>query len=747
MISCLRKNDLKVEISYNRLLCLLGIGLLSLLLYIVYLINPYVLERIFSSSKALFISIIYTFCILFGIDVDIKPEIIEYPISKDNIFNPPIEIIPPLPSLPNNIDIFNIRMNLYNKSLLNSFTYEYYYMMILNILKFLLMVVMLLVLVLLLHKVINYNKKPKIRKEVKLSKTYNLFDRLSNWFFYYKQFIKGLFLTLFHNKYFKNIVMGIIFFTTVYSVLIDFLAYYIYIISYFVAKEIYFGTDIYNYGKRLLFDLNYLWRFLLLYLPFFLYKFREKLISKGINRLLKFDMINKILVRLMPYIVFIDGKPGVGKTDSMQDMGAYAEEIQREDALKDLLELQSMFPKFPWRIFEMTLDDFRKKKIISNWRNIEDVIDGISKNNHILGYDLTNEVYADGLVYNKLKDVLSDYACLYFLYSTNNPICFSNFAIRSDNRLESECNFPYMNFNAYTKTEDDVEYSSKYTCNLIRDMVRTGKRIDINDIMNGAFEFGVIVETEADKEYGNKNTNAGQKKESNMPNSRNDGANIFKMLIRHWGTKRFKSYVKWFFDAQRKDSVNAGLTQISTILHLTDKSKYKNTFPFFSLIEFIHDFLWNRYVNYLMIRKVYRADYKLSFYLIDTFMSKIHRCFTRISNIYGYQCVTFNFEDGNGNVETEKHVYRLMTKRAHANKYATDALRDMLRSTTENPNIGYDDFERFRSVYADVDEYKRQGSRMVKDILEPGWDDEDNDIDIDNNFIENGKFEVQCGEQ
>lgn len=713
---------------------LLGVFIALFVVLIMYLINPYIFYRLYSSSRAFISTLIFMICKAFNIATDIKPYILTKPIPEVDIPvvpNPP----PVVPEVPTDIDIYNIRQQLYNASLLNVDTYSHYYLLILEVLLSILMYIMIIFPIVVIYKILP-KKDKKIINEIRISFFYEAYLKVKNHLYKHLTLFKSYIVRIFQNRIYRVFIIFLIFLFAFYSQILDFVSIYIYSFKFFDGASG-IGEDLYNYYIRFAFDIKYTLRFILLLSPIIIEFICKKFSKIAHRKLVKFDRLNKAIVDKLPFIVFIDGDPGSSKTLCQTDMSQYAEENCRENALDDILYIQSMFPDFPFRKFEVLLDDLRRNHIVWNWRSIEEVVIDLSSNGEIFGYKLRDKVYRDGLKYNYIIDMLSDYACLYFLYSTSKSITFSNYPIRSDNRLESVGNFPFMNYDQYSKSENDVKYNSHYTCNLVRDMVRTGKKINENDEMVGAYEFGVFVETEADKEYGNKNTNVEQKKSDNKPNSKNDGANIFKMLIRHYSTKNYKCYAKWFFDAQRKDSVNAGLTQLSTIIHFINKSDFKSTYPFFSVIEYFHDLMWNWYKGYLMERKVYRSDYNLRFYFIDKICGWLHNQFVIFFNTYSYRCVDFSFEDGLGHLKEERHIYRLMTKRVFAVKYATDVFRDMLRATTNNSKLGFDDFERFKNVYASKDEFLRQGSRLVNDILVPGWD---NDVNKSANIYDDIDF-------
>lgn len=689
--------------------CIIGFCLLLLIGYIGYLINPTFWLRIYSAFKDL----IYVFI---G-----QPGITNDPISKpdgipDNIFSAPV------PSY-----LFHqIRVDMFGKSLLNVETYQRYYNSVLDVVLIILFVILIILPFILIYRYYKDNKKAKITTELKISKPLIKWFKIMPTINKIANYISNIARVVFSNKIFKFLfVLLILLESNLLSQIIDFISYYILIITYFFKEDISFFEDLYYYFFRVFYDLKYILRFSFLFLPIFCKKIKKKFVDIAISRLCSFDNMNKTLIKLMPFLIFIDGEPGTGKTLAMNDMSDYAEELLREKALKEMIDMSLMFPQFNWRQFEAEIELQRVQKRFVKWGKVENFINSLIVEEKIFGYDIKAE-YRDGLIINKFLDVLADYACLYLLYTTNKVLIFSNYGKRSNNELVSVGNFPLYDTCVYNKSED-ITLNENYAVNLIRDMTRTGKKKNPNDKMIGAYEFGVFVETEADKEYGNKNTNEGQRRDDVEVNSKNDGANIFKMLIRHYSTKHYTAYTKWFYDAQRKDSVNAGLVQISTVLHLLSKSEQKNTFPFFGVIDRIYAHLEYYYTTYIVNCKFSRADWTLRQYLIDLLFSKVHKLHKNLINKYSYSDIHFVFEKGNGVGNSEEHIYRLMTKRAYSNTYATDAYHDML--VNKDNVLGFDDFERFHSIYATKEEFERQGSRAVADILNINNDKVDEFVD------------------
>lgn len=218
------------------------------------------------------------------------------------------------------------------------------------------------------------------------------------------------------------------------------------------------------------------------------------------------------------------------------------------------------FPYFPWLAFELELRKCMEYGTVYNLATVKEWVKLKEKRffkhkdtaRQLYGYDYTRYglFYDDALKISSLFDVLSTYAQAYFLYITESSLIVSNYAVRTDNAILSNGNFPLW----LTDFFSESKRKSRHSHILDFDVLRLGKKVLEHNPNAGSFEFGVVAITEIGKERGNNLELKEVKKACDETNQKNDLFNSWLKMCRHSATVDNYPFIKVFTDEQRPES-------------------------------------------------------------------------------------------------------------------------------------------------------------------------------------------------
>jgi len=302
------------------------------------------------------------------------------------------------------------------------------------------------------------------------------------------------------------------------------------------------------------------------------------------------------------------------------------------------------------------------------------------------------------------------------IYYHPSSLILSSYSIRSGAKRTDCGHFPLWQndfFRAPSVSGIDPEQNAHI---LDYDMFRMGKKVNEDNPHIGSFEFGGVGMSEKGKERGNAIENQNHKKTDENANPKNDLFNADLKLRRHGATVDFKTYLKFFGDEQRPESVGADEREVSMILRIMGSSEDLFALPFFELETVIDHFLVSGFDRFYLKYKYYREDMTLFVYLWHHLVAGIHGFFTRKFNTFGYKEITIGREKGTLDGELELHPYYISRKKTYSLRFSTDCYKDVFAVQTRKCKKGLNDIQTYEGICATIDEFKQQNSYFINDL-------------------------------
>lgn len=700
-----------VNLNYKHYIC---ISITLVFILISFLFFKYSYIRLYESFIDLFTSFKYYINNLFNLNWN-------YDITINNFSKVPFKL--PL-NLPSSWDKFKILCSNYFKNFFDKDNFlNYFSFLVKRLYKFSRFVLILLPFILILFIIIksknninnNYNKDSKPLVIFKKFED-KLFIPINLWI---KNFIKFLFTYSFYIKLW--IFIWFINFNFI-TIIIEFIAYYVYFIASFNLLSIYIQV------LKLLKDLSVVINFIPLFGWIIIFAICLSIIRKNIGyaSLEHMECKNKGYINERPIVLFVIGTMGSKKTTLITDIALSEEVILRDKAFEKLLEIDLKFPYFPWINFENALKKAIKKHAVFNLASCKRFVRSKKINfekqcskKYLFYYDYKKygTHYNDNLKIISIWDALEIYAQLYFIYVVESSLLISNYSIRTDIILNDLGNFPLWNTDFFKRDPMFMESYSRHSHILDFDTLRLGKKIVANNSKIGSFEFGVINTTEIGKERLNNLELLEIKKLDEVANQKNDLFNECLKMIRHAATVDNFSFVKFIADEQRLSSWGADGHELAEIIDIDECSDLNLCMPFFDLEYLLINRLLNKfkikYANY----RFRRGDNTLLMYLYHGLISKLYSYQIRIFNTFGYYKLTTLIDAGTLNKKQKKNYYYLMPKKIYSKRFATDAFNDIFNNSSLNSNIGLNDLEEYKTEKASFEELSKQNSYFVGRIF------------------------------
>jgi len=497
-----------------------------------------------------------------------------------------------------------------------------------------------------------------------------------------------------------------------------------------------------------------LWMWLILVL--YLIDRRRK--RKALDRLRHMELMNKGFILERSICTMLVGTVGRGKTTLLTDMALSTEAIFRYKAYELMLEVDLMFPHFPYIVLENALKKQMDRGTVFNLASCKNWVDKLencfnyNKNYNLFNYDY----HRFGLTHNDKKtitnlfDALRDYCQLYFIYTINTSLIISNYAIRTDARKIDLGNLPFWDSDFFNRDARLMKHHSKYSHILDQDMLRLGKKLIENNKNSGAFEFGIIVCTEVGKERGNifkskeiQETIAELRKTIRELDKIKSGISALKAneareelerlttratvltdkfndmlkLIRHPSTVANFPFVRVFLDEQRPESLGSDARDLCEIVHIREKSEVKLAMPLFFIGELLYSLIFPKFKNAYNSYRINRGDNTLIMHLLKKIGGGIYRYYTSIYNRFGFHIRHLAIEDAASGKIIKESPYYVSTKKIYSDRFSTDAYKDIFARRLKEVNVGIADMAEYASVKASVVELEQQNSYFINDLI------------------------------
>ena len=457
----------------------------------------------------------------------------------------------------------------------------------------------------------------------------------------------------------------------------------------------------------------------------------------ALNRLYAREAKNGAFVKSLSSVGIISAVMGAGKTRFLTDMLLIKQKQYRVQALSTMIEIDCLFPNFPWRKLESKMRDLMDRRTIfnissceayaKNWKIVIDncltseiarkyyakgLKNGRISEPFLLGYEWEQYGYKinNGLKIEYLSDVIVDYMKAFFIYTSPTSMIFSNYAISVIGKKLDNGNLPLWAWNFFGEVVEIDERQNSHISDM--DMFRLGKRKKKDNDQANAFEYGVVGISEADKERGNQFDTQELKKNSDEANQKNDNFNGLCKMSRQITNIRGVGYFFMLLDMQRFASINLDMREIGDELNIANTSDEKMLMPFFALDELIYQlvvpFFESKYEDY----SYRRGDMTLGMYLFKKVASSIRNYHKKMFNQYGCieQEVVVN--------DDRSSTYYILPKKIHADVYSTDIMASFFRKKASFSKKGINDIPTFKSVRASFEELSQMNSYMVDSWFE-----------------------------
>ncbi|MCM1224873.1 MAG: hypothetical protein NC548_61535 [Lachnospiraceae bacterium] len=452
----------------------------------------------------------------------------------------------------------------------------------------------------------------------------------------------------------------------------------------------------------------------------------------GYGRLNRYERRNRGFINERPILTLVVGTMGKKKTTLITDMALSQEIMFRDVAFQKILEQDLKFPYFPWINLENSLKQAIERHSVYNLATSKRFIHSKKKKyernlrkhrplayNNLFGYDVDRYgfYYNNGLEIVDLWSVLETYAQLYFIYIMECSLIVSNYSVRTDNVLQSVGNFPLWNTELFKRDTRLMDAYSRHSHILDFDALRLGKKVVENNKYANVFEFGVVTITEIGKERGNKIELDGKKKMDETANQKNDLFNSWLKMCRHSATVDNFPFIKVISDEQRASSWGADAVELCEIVYIKESGEKSLAMPFFALEGMFADWEVGTFENKYTDYRYRRGDNTLPMYLWKGLSSKIKDFATRIENTFGYCRIRVQIEDGARDGKRAKKKYYLMSKKIYSRRFATDCYSDFYAQKALDSLVGLEELPEYKSVKATVDEFLKQNSYFMADLL------------------------------
>lgn len=453
------------------------------------------------------------------------------------------------------------------------------------------------------------------------------------------------------------------------------------------------------------------------------------------------------LVQQLPIASLICGPMNTKKTTFATDIALTLNKLFRNVALEKLIQNDLKFPNFPWINFERclqygmqnhtvynlaTIKKFvHKLKFLYEKKNIpENILNscklsllanyGYEYDDFIFGYDVDKYgyTYYDNLEEKTIFDVLETYGQLYYIYVINSALIISNYSVRIDDYLIDFGNFPTWEQDFFRNDVEEIKNYSRRSHIIDFDALRLGLKILKNNKFKDSIDFGIILITEIGKERGNQYTVKGKKiiAGEEVTTQNNDLFNVDVKMCRHRATINNFPFVAFIMDEQRASSLNADLKELCDVLYIFESSDFTFLTPVFALDELAYMLATPAFNNFYVKNRSYKAGDNVLRHVIKKLYHLIFNHYVKLFNQYSSCILTYTVQDGKGDTEAKKKKYRLLKKKIHAGRFATDAYAGFYYEKTKNSKAGFLDLPEYAGKTATLSELNLQNSYFAEDL-------------------------------
>ena len=698
--------------------------------------------RLIESGRDIGLSAAYYFCELFQIPHSITPTVNDFP--KIPFFDFGGGSAPSAPSVPIPEDWqgFAEKWSVYWRTWATGENFFAYLSFLGNLLYVLSMAVLcLLPMVLVAYFLLKRFAKAENNDWGKDTKPLRIFKRITTFYLPVKQWVLSFIGFLRESGVYWKIWLALwLFYFNVFTIVLEFIAFYLYFVVSFDF------ANIYRQVYKLIFDLWTaisfvpVWGWVLLAL-FLIDRWRRKIGYAVLNHN---EMKNRGFINARPIVLMVCGTMGKKKTTMLTDIALSQAVMFKDKAFEKILENDLKFPYFPWVNLENALRYAMSRHEVYNLATCRKYIGHLSAcfaaaqvptfrksirrhlkkafaldyDNFCFGYDYERYgfTYDDKLKVVNVWEVIETYAQLYFIYIIQSSLIISNYSVRTDSLISDIGNFPLWNTDFFKRDSRLIDSYSRHSHIIDFDALRLGRKMVENNVFADSFEFGVVDITEVGKERKNMLELKEMKKREETTNQKNDGFNDWLKMIRHSATVDNFPFVKVITDEQRPESWGADARDLCEIVHIRESGETRLAMPFFFIGELLYSAVFGKFVSLYYNYRFTRGDNTLSMHILKTVTAKIQHYYTGIYNTFGYCPLRVQIESGTQDGELDENKYYLANKKIYCKRFSTDCFSDFFTQKALRSPVGLDDLPEYRTEKAAFDEMDMQHSYFFNDL-------------------------------
>lgn len=696
--------------------------------------------RLIESFRDVGLSAGYYFCELFQIPHNITPTVNDFP--KIPFFGFMGGAEAPAVPIPEDWRGFTEKWSLYWRTWATGENFLAYLSFLGNLLYVLSMAVLcLLPAVLVAYFLLKRFAKTENNDWGKDTKPLRVFKRVTAFYLPVKQWVLS-FIGFLRERgaYWKIWLCLWLFYFNVFTIVLEFIAFYLYFVVSFDFVNIY--RQVYKLILDLWTAISFIpvWGWVLLAL-FIIDRWRKKIGYAVLNHN---EMKNRGFINARPIVLMVCGTMGKKKTTMLTDIALSQAVMFKDKAFEKILENDLKFPYFPWVNLENALRYAMSRHEIYNLATCRKYIGHLSAcfaaaqvpafrksirrhlkkvfaldyDNFCFGYDYGRYgfTYDDKLKVVNVWEVIETYAQLYFIYIIQSSLIISNYSVRTDSLISDIGNFPLWNTDFFKRDSRLIDSFSRHSHIIDFDALRLGRKMVENNVFADSFEFGVVDITEVGKERKNMLELKEMKKREETTNQKNDGFNDWLKMIRHSATVDNYPFVKVITDEQRPESWGADARDLCEIVHIRESGETRLAMPFFFIGELLYSAVFGKFVSLYYNYRFTRGDNTLSMHILKTVTAKIQHYYTGVYNTFGYCPLRVQVESGTQDGELDENKYYLANKKIYSKRFSTDCFSDFFTKKALRSPVGLDDLPEYRTEKATFDEMDKQHSYFFNDL-------------------------------
>ena len=424
-------------------------------------------------------------------------------------------------------------------------------------------------------------------------------------------------------------------------------------------------------------------------------------------------------------IIAIVGASGTGKTSLLVDaVLSLEEDLRNNKLLKIMHRKEALFPTFPWRKLEESIDRFSSLKKDQQWRiySRQSIYEFVYKNfqkERPFGYSGDFVAY-DGLKLESLMNAVYCYAVAYFYYRIEGALSYTTTPISHSSHMVVDHYFPLYGA-SYFNFEPDFDEERSYSMILDFDTLRLGEKM--NPKTSYLLDCGIWAIPEVGKERGSTFDLRSKSQNDESCNIASDFFYTYLTIERHNAELDYEVLFKGILDDQDMMKLNSDTRQLVESLITLDRMnsiKGKNALWLFWLDSMLCDLVTSTFHRTYDVRKAKKKNDTTFWYLFRKISSAFERYKMRRSNHFGYDKLAFYCSNASlddvTKVNGQGYLYLCYAK-VYSNRFNDVYLQSLFDTIEKNSNESILDQARYTSLSPSVADFKRQHSFMYNDYF------------------------------